>query len=198
VCPRALSATAALSNPARLPLRVAGSKCSSDALSDSTSLITPNSTSGDTRSHQPGFDFAEARQPAYLWQHRLSGQAASYPQFTDVGVDPVHASSWTRPIGPWVLALLDTATTEPLPDASIERWRPGFIPEARGTRPPVKSVGESQLNYVALPPELMSRAPAGSMGIKASRPLIKLQPYNGSGSLDTFLMKFSCMANNLR
>jgi len=32
----------------------------------------------------------------------------------------------------------------------------------------------SQLNYVAMPPELMSLA--GLTGVKVSRPLIKLQP----------------------
>jgi len=42
---------------------------------------------------QLGVGITEARQPAYLRQHRLSGQAASDPQFTDVGVDLVHPSS---------------------------------------------------------------------------------------------------------
>jgi len=65
-------------------------------------------------------------------------------------------------------------------------------------RPPVESVGASQLDYVASPLELMLQAPAGSIGVKAGRPLIKLQPYNGSRSMDTFLMKFSHMANYLR
>jgi len=51
----------------------------------------------------------------------------------------------------------------------------GFISEAWGTWPPVESVGVSLLNYVTSLPELMSRAPAGSKGTKASRRLSKLQ-----------------------
>ena len=36
------------------------------------------------------------------------------------------------------------------------------------------------------------------MGVKASRPLYKLQLYDGSASLDTFLMKFRGMADYLQ
>jgi len=57
-------------------------------------------------------------------------------------------------------------------------------------RPLVKTAGVSQPNYDASLPELMSQPAAGSTGVKASRPLIKLQSYDGPGSLDTFLMKF--------
>jgi len=53
---------------------------------------------------QPDLGIAQARQSAYFGQHCLPGQAASDPQCTDVGNDPVHAPSWTRPRGPWVRA----------------------------------------------------------------------------------------------
>jgi len=57
----------------------------------------------------------------------------------------------------------------------------------------------SQLNPVAPPPpESVSRPTAALVGIKAMCPLIKLQSYNGSGSLETFLMKFQHMAAYLR
>jgi len=44
----------------------------------------------------------------------------------------------------------------------------------------------------------MSRARASLTDIKAMRSLIKLQPHNGLGSLDTFLMKFQRMASYLQ
>jgi len=73
-------------------------------------------------------------------------------------------------------------------------------------RPLVESGRASQLNYVISPLELVLRAPAGSTGVKASHLLIKLHSYDGSGSVDTFLMrsvdtflmKFQCMASYLR
>jgi len=37
--------------------------------------------------------------------------------------------------------------------------------------------------------------PATTTGVKAGRPLLKLEPYDGSESLDTFLMKFHRMAD---
>ena len=70
------------------------------------------------------------------------------------------------------------------------------MPEARGTWPPVNLIRVSQSIYSL--PELLSRAPAASTGIKACPPLLKQEPYNGLESLDTFLMKFCRMANYLR
>jgi len=160
--------------------------------------VRPAGLYSGVQSHQPGFGITEARQPTYLRQPRQSGQATSVPLFTGLGMDSVHALSWTRPTGPWVRAPQDTATTRQPPDAYAERWRPGFIPEAWGTWPPVIPVGVSRSNYVASSPELLSQTPAGPVGIKASRPLLKLQLYDGSRSLDMFLMKFQYMADYLR
>jgi len=49
----------------------------------------------------------------------------------------------------------------------------------------------------AASPEAASTAAAGSAGSRVSRSLIKLQPYNGTGSLETFLAKFHRMARYL-
>jgi len=56
----------------------------------------------------------------------------------------------------------------------------------------------SQSNYVALSPETMLQTPIGSLGVKARCPLLQLQPYDGFGNLDMFLMKFRRMADYLR
>jgi len=71
-----------------------------------------------------------------------------------------------------------------------------FTPQAWGRQPPVKSVKVSHLNTVAYqPPEFVSRLTAASTNVKAMHPVIKLQPYDGLGSLETFLMKFHRMAD---
>jgi len=62
-------------------------------------------------------------------------------------------------------------------------------PEVREMRPLVESVKVSQLNQVAP----LSRPTAAPTDVKLMCPLIKLQLYGGSGSLETFLMKFWCM-----
>jgi len=72
------------------------------------------------------------------------------------------------------------------------------MPEAQGTRPPVNWSGVSQSSYVTLLQEPQSWAPAAMTGVKAGRPLHKLEPYDGSESLDTFLLKFRRMADYLR
>jgi len=54
-----------------------------------------------------------------------------------------------------------------------------------------------QLKHVASPSELMPRATVSLVGLKAMCPLIKLPQYDGTGSLDTFLMKFQHMASYL-
>ena len=70
-------------------------------------------------------------------------------------------------------------------------------PEAWITWPPVVFVGGPQLNYVALPLEVMSRATVSPVGVKVLHSLIKLQQYDGTGSLDTILVKFQRMASYL-
>ena len=97
---------------------------------------------------QLGFGIAEARQPAYLGQHHLSRQAASDLLFMNVGVESVHALSWTHPIGLWVQAPQATATTGLPPDAFVEHRRRDFIPEAQAVWPPVESVEASQPNCI--------------------------------------------------
>jgi len=76
------------------------------------------------------------------------------------------------------------------PDVSTEHWRVGFIPEAQGTWPPVMHVKRPQLNHVASLPEPMPRATVSPVGPKVMGPVIKLPQYDGTGSLDTFLMTF--------
>jgi len=44
----------------------------------------------------------------------------------------------------------------------------------------------------------MSRATISPVGPKAMSPLIKLQQYDGTGSMDTFLSKLQCMASYLQ
>ena len=86
----------------------------------------------------------------------------------------------------------------PLPDASVEYWKTDFvIPEAQEMRPPAECVGAVQLNHAASLKELMPRGRVSLVGVKAMHPLIKLQSFDGTGSLDTFLMKFQCMASYL-
>ena len=53
------------------------------------------------------------------------------------------------------------------------------------------------LNYATSPPEVMSNTTVNPVGPKA-HPLIKLQQYNRTRSLDTFLSKFQRMASYLR
>jgi len=75
-------------------------------------------------SHQSGFGITKARQSTYLGQRCQSGQTTSVPTLMDVGVDSVHALSWTRLIGPLVRARQATVTTGPPTDAYAECWRP--------------------------------------------------------------------------
>jgi len=61
---------------------------------------------------------------------------------------------------------------------------------------PTKFVDVSQCNAGALPPPLVqvSQSTTTSTGAKAKHMLLKLQCFDGSGSLDTFLLKFQHMA----
>jgi len=113
-----------------------------------------------------------------------------------MGVDSVHAPSWSHLTGLWGLA--PPTATAPPPDISTERWRVDFIPEAQGMRPPVVRVERPQLNHVTMPLELMPRATVSPVGWKVMGPLIKLPQFDGTGSLDTFLTKFQHLAAYLR
>jgi len=86
-------------------------------------------------------------------------------------------------------------TTRPQPNTSAECWRTGFIPEELGMPLPV---GGPRLNCAASLLELMLNATVSPVGPKAMRPLIKLQQYDRTGSLDTFFMKLQHMASYLR
>jgi len=67
-------------------------------------------------------------------------------------------------------------------------------------RLPNKFVDVSHFNAGAplLPLVHVSFPTTASTGTKAKHPLIKLQHFDGSGSLERFLMKFQCMATYLR
>jgi len=73
-----------------------------------------------------------------------------------------------------------------------------FIAEAWGMCPPVMPVAVPRLKYTTSPLEVMSNATINPVGPKSMHPLIKLQQYNGTGSFDTFLTKFQCIASYLR
>jgi len=112
--------------------------------------------------------------------------------------------SWSRSIESWGWAPSTATATGLLPDASVECWSAGFIPEARfipkarGTWLPVVFVGGPQLNHATSPLELMSRATISPVGPKAMRPpLIKLQSFDGTGSLEIFLTTLQHMASYL-
>jgi len=63
-------------------------------------------------------------------------------------------------------------------------------------QPPNRFVDVSQFNAGALlpPPAHVSLLTTTPTGTKVKHTLIKLQSFNGSGSLETFLMKFQHMA----
>jgi len=102
---------------------------------------------------------------------------------------------WDQSTGQWVRApsvasglLLFHST----PEIRLE----GFIAEVRGTRQPTKGVDVSQCVSGAsgLPLAQPNQVTTASVGAKSKHPLLKLQCYDGSESLDTFLLKFRHMA----
>jgi len=78
------------------------------------------------------------------------------------------------------------------PDARLE----GFIVEARGTCQSSKVVDVSQCVSGASGPLPMQpmQASSVSVGAKSKHPLLKLQHYDGSESLEMFLLKFQHLA----
>jgi len=71
------------------------------------------------------------------------------------------------------------------------------MPEAQGTRPPVGPVGASQLTQVATPMEYRPQATSTLASARTLHQLLKLQRFDGSGGLDTFLVKFQHLVSNL-
>jgi len=83
------------------------------------------------------------------------------------------------------------------PNASAQGWEAGFIPEARGMRPLIVQSGVNQQDQATTPSE--SRPPETSTPVagRSSRQMLKLQHYNGTDSLETFLRKFNSMKQYL-
>jgi len=76
----------------------------------------------------------------------------------------------------------------------------GFIAEARGTCQSSKVVDVSQCVSRASgpPPTQPMQASSASVGAKSKHPFLKLQRYDGSESLETFLLKFQHLAAYLQ
>jgi len=113
------------------------------------------------------------------------------PLPVDVGAEPVCVPSWNYLTGSWVQAPQTTTAFRLPPSAPAECWGPGFTFEVRRMRPLVESVKVLQLNPVAPPlPKHVSWPTAALVGVNAMHPLIKLQHFDGNGSLEIFLMKY--------
>jgi len=76
-----------------------------------------------------------------LGQHHCGWPQVVHHPWTWAQSQSVHeAGSGIR--APWTAMAF-----APLPDASLDRWKAGFIPEARGMQPPAEPVGVSKLNH---------------------------------------------------
>jgi len=80
----------------------------------------------------------------------------------------------------------------------MNSWEAGFMPEAQGMQPAIGQVGVPQLNQSAMPPEYQPQASSTPAGGHTSRQMLKVQRFDGSASLDTFLLKFQNMARYLQ
>ena len=84
------------------------------------------------------------------------------------------------------------SSTAKLPSVVLSgRADPGFLPQARGTG----SSAQPSAGMVEPQAPATSSVVAGSSGLKAPRSLLKLQPYDGSSRVETFLAKFHRMAS---
>jgi len=97
--------------------------------------------------------------------------------------------------GQWVLGPSNAASLSSfnsIPKARID----GFIAEARGTCQSAKVVDVSQCvsGTSGPPPAQPMQAQDASVSGKSSKSLLKLQCYDGSGSLETFLVKLQHLA----
>jgi len=145
----------------------------------------PYVRAGSSR-HDSGI--AEARSSAYLERDRHSQSISSDP--LRVGTAPIreHSSSYSvhsRSQFPSE----HTHSNIPLSD-STERWRDGFIAEARGTWLPAGNTDQVRSNLSVSSPNSTSVTTSSSTNVKTMHHLLKLQTFDGTGSLDT-LNKFN-------
>jgi len=84
------------------------------------------------------------------------------------------------------------------PNATAQGWEVGFMPEARGTRPPYGQPGATQLNQSMIPPEYRPQVTSTPAVGRGTRQMLKLQRYDGTENLDTFLRKFHSMLRYLQ
>jgi len=141
-------------------------------------------------------------QPVYLGQPTQLRPAAPIqlangqfyqPLVFDPGAGTAPAPNWNHPVESWVRAPQGQPMAVP-PNTSASGWEAGFILEARGTRPPIGQPGANQLDQSTITSE--SRPPATSTPAagRGSRQMLKLQRYNGTDGLETFLCKFHSMS----
>jgi len=104
---------------------------------------------------------------------------------------------WNRPVESWVRAPQGHLVGVP-PNASASSWEAGFIPEARGTRPPIEEPGANQLDQTTTSAESHPPVTSTPATGRSSRQLLKLQCYTGADSLETFLRKFNSMKQYLQ
>ena len=130
---------------------------------------------------------SRAMHPADFRQYQLHHQHSGLLPPVCEAMDPFHVRSWGGSAASWGWAPLATKEMVLPPVASADHWPVGFSPEARVMHPP-------QLTYTALPSEVTPNIAISPTGPKVTRSVMKLQLYDGAGSLDTFLTKFQRMA----
>jgi len=148
---------------------------------------------------------AELSQSAYLRQlNELRPVAPTqpvssyvgYPQVMDTGAGMASVPGWNCSIGSWVRAP-QVPSTSTQTNVAVRGWQAGFIPEAQGTLLSFGPMGTSQLNQLLVPPEYRPQAASTPAGGRMTCQMLKLQRFEGTESLDTFLLKFQNMARYL-
>jgi len=145
-----------------------------------------DSDSGIAKVIPPAY-FGQPRQLQPAMNHQVAGNLTGYPPPLDTGTWAASAPSWNHSTGSWVRAP-QAASVGALPNISAERWEVGFKSEACRMQPPIEPVGAPQLNHVATPPEYGPHVISTPWGARTTCQLLKLQPFDGCGSLDTFLL----------
>jgi len=115
----------------------------------------------------------------------------------DPGAGTAPALNWNCPVELWVRAPQGQPTGV-LPNVSAQGWEAGFIPEARGTRPPIGQPGANQHNQSMILPKYHPQVTSTLVVGRGSRQMLKLQRYDGTDSLETFLRKFHSMSRYLQ
>ena len=153
----------------------------------------PGMPSQDSRAAEVGYG-----QPIYPGRPRQSWVPnVCPPPGIDSGAAVFPAPYWDGSTGRWVQP--PTGASGPsLSKPTTSGWAGGFMSEARGTRPPTDFVRPPQCDTGVVPPTSTPQASAMPVGVRGKHPLFKLQHYDGSASLDTFLLKFHHMARYLR